>query len=345
MNSSFWQGRPVFITGGTGLMGSALLGRLVNAGAQVVALVRDQVPHSLAVKSGLLDRVITVHGALEDYDLIRRTLAEYDIDTIFHLAAQPLVNTARRDPISTLETNVRGTWNVLEAARLLSIPQTVVASSDKAYGPQAELPYTEDQPLCRTYPYDVSKSCADLITSMYATTYGLGVSVVRCANLFGPVDLNFDRVIPGVVMATLKGERFVIRSDGKFVRDYLYVQDAAGAYMLVAESLRNDQSFAGEAFNFSLELRMTVIDLVREILARMGRSDLEPVVLNQSRAEIRDQSMSCAKARDRLGWKPEYAFHEGLSETIQWYAAEFPLPPGPGVSTGTGRPGSMRSVR
>jgi CDP-glucose 4,6-dehydratase len=319
MTAGFWKDRPTLITGATGFMGSWLLKKLIGEQADLVVLVRDDVPRSLAVEENLLERVTAVRGTVEDLGLLRRTLAEYNVDTIFHLAAQPLVGVAKLDPLSTLETNVRGTWNVLEAARLCSTKQTVVASSDKAYGPSDELPYLESHPLRGRFPYDVSKSCADLISTMYAATYALPVCIVRCANLFGGGDLNFSRTIPGAIAATLKNERFVIRSDGKFVRDFLYVKDAAEAYALVAERLAADRSLTGEAFNFGLGLRLTVSEVVRKVLELMDRTSLEPIIMNQASAEIREQYLSSDKAKQTLGWSPRYDLIDGLTETIAWY--------------------------
>ena len=323
MPANFWKARPTLVTGATGLMGSWLLQRLVDEGAEVVSLVRDAVPHSIAVTSGLLDRVVTVRGALDDFDLIRRSLAEYSIDTVFHLAAQPLVGVAKRDPLSTLETNVRGSWNMLEAARLCGVRQMVIASSDKAYGASPNLPYTEDQALQGRFPYDVSKSCTDLIATMYAATYDLPVGIMRCANLFGGGDLNFSRTIPGVIRSTLLGERFVIRSDGKFVRDFLYVKDAAAAYLCVAENLAANPELRGQAFNFGLGLRITVLDLVAKVLEMMERTDLEPLIQKQASFEIREQYMSIEKARRILGWECKYSLTEGLAATIDWYVKHF----------------------
>jgi CDP-glucose 4,6-dehydratase len=319
MSANFWQSRPTLVTGATGLLGSWLLKCLIEEGAEVVAVVRDGVPKSLAVEEGLIARVTTVHGSVEDFSFLRRSISEYSVDTVFHLAAQPLVGVAKLDPLSTLETNIRGTWNVLEAARLCNTRQVVVASSDKAYGASDHLPYTESTPLQGRYPYDVSKSCADLISKMYAETYALPVCIVRCANLFGGGDLNFSRTIPGVIRATLRGEGFVIRSDGKFVRDFLYVRDAAAGYLRVAEAIADDRTLAGEAFNFGLGVRLTVLELVRKVLAMMGRTDLEPIILNQASAEIREQFMSSEKVRTTLGWYPRHNLEQGLEETIEWY--------------------------
>jgi CDP-glucose 4,6-dehydratase len=317
---NFWKDRSVFVTGATGLMGGWLVKELLAEGAAVIALVRDRVPSSMVVREGVLDRCTQVHGSLADAHLLRRALSEYAVDTVFHLAAQPLVGVAKQDPVGTLEANVQGTWNVLEAARLApSVKQVIVASSDKAYGDSDRLPYTESHPLEGRYPYDCSKSCADLISTMYATTFGVPVCVVRCANLYGGGDLNFNRVIPGAIQATLKGEPFVIRSDGQFVRDFLYVKDAALGYMFVAEKLAANRELAGEAFNLSLEAKLTVIEVVQQVLRLMDRTDLQPVILNQASAEIREQYMVCDKARQMLSWTPHYSFEDGLRETITWY--------------------------
>lgn len=300
-------------------MGGWLVRELLQAEAEVVLLVRDETPRSMIVRDGSIERCIRVRGDLKERNTIRRALLEHEVDTVFHLAAQPIVGVAKLDPAGTLEANVEGTWNVLEAARNSPVKQIAVASSDKAYGSSPRLPYDESFPLEGRFPYDCSKSCADLITTMYATTYNLPVCVVRCANLYGGGDLNFNRVIPGAIQSTLRGEPFVIRSDGKFIRDFLYVRDAALGYMLVAEKLAADRSLIGEAFNLSLELRLTVIEMVDLVLRLMGREDLYPVILNQASSEIREQYMLSEKARKRLNWQPVYSLEEGLAETIAWY--------------------------
>ena len=320
---SFWQGRTVFVTGATGLMGGWLIKYLLHEGAEVVALVRDAAPRCMVSREGLIHQIGVVTGCVEDLRLLHRTLAEYSVDTVFHLAAQPLVGVAKVDPIGTLSTNVLGTWNVLEACRQAKVPRVVVASSDKAYGQSSSLPYLETHPLQGRYPYDVSKSCADLIASMYASTYGSSVGIVRCGNLFGGGDLNFSRTLPGVIRSTLRGEHFVIRSDGKFVRDFLYVKDAARAYMLVAEKLAQGTAASGEAYNFSLEVRFTVLDLVQAVLVKMGRSDLKPIIQNTASAEIREQYMDASKARNQLGWRPAYTMDQAIAETIDWYRQFF----------------------
>ena len=320
---SYWKGKTVFVTGATGLMGGWLVKALLREGGQVVALIRDQAPKSMLVGEGLIDRIAVVSGDIESLPTMQRAIAEYEPHTVFHLAAQPLVQVAKRDPVGTLRANVMGTWNVMEACRLAGTSNVVVASSDKAYGASDKLPYLETHPLQGRYPYDVSKSCTDLIAQMYAATYGVKTAIARCGNLFGGGDLNFSRTIPGLIKATLAGERFVIRSDGKFVRDFLYVKDAAESYLALGERLAEDESISGEAFNFSLGERLTVLDIVRMILEIMGRTDLEPVIQNIASSEIREQYLDASKARERLGWQPHYGMRDALRETVDWYREYF----------------------
>jgi CDP-glucose 4,6-dehydratase len=319
VTTPFWRDRPTLVTGATGLVGGALLKKLVAEGADVVALVRDWVPQSEASRSGLLDRIKVVRGDVRDQPLLERTLGEYEIGTVMHLAAQTIVTIANRNPVSTFETNVGGTWALLEASRRSpTVKQVVVASSDKAYGDQPHLPYTEDAPLEGRHPYDVSKSCADLIAQAYAVTYGLPVVIARCGNFFGGGDLNFNRLVPGTIRSASRGERPVIRSDGRYIRDYFYVEDGAAAYTLLAERLAADPSLAGRAYNFSLETEVTVLDLVRQILGLMG-SSVEPDVRNEASHEIYRQCLSAARARTELGWRPLFSLEEGLRQTIDWY--------------------------
>ncbi len=320
---AFWNNRPVLITGASGFLGGWLVRALVTSGAEVIAVVRDGSPQSMLVRDGWTQRITTVNGDIRDFPLLRRVMCEYSVDTVFHLAAQAIVGVAKLDPIDTLEINVRGSWNVLEAARISGVKQVVVASSDKAYGASASLPYREDHPLRGIYPYDVSKSCTDLISSMYAATYDLPVAVARCANLFGGGDLNLSRTIPGAIAAAMNSQRFVIRSDGKFVRDFLYVKDAAASYMLLAEALSTNRSLAGEAFNFGLGLQLTVLEVVDMVFSLMGRKDLEPIIQNIASSEIREQYLATDKAAKLLGWSPGYTMPEALSETIEWYQAHF----------------------
>ncbi len=318
-DGSFWRDRSVFVTGATGLLGSWLVDGLLDLGASVTCLVRDWVPESRLVAGGSLDRVRVVRGALEDYDIAVRALNEYEVDTVFHLGAQTIVGTAARSALSTFESNIRGTWTLLEACRTLEgrIERIVVASSDKAYGEHEHLPYTEDAPLVGRFPYDVSKSCTDLIALSYFHTYGLPIAITRCGNLFGGGDLNFNRLVPGTIRSALRGERPIIRSDGRFVRDYFYVRDAVASYLTLAGQLPD--AFAGEAFNFGNERPLDVLDMVDLILSLMGRTDLEPVVLNEASAEIRAQYLDCSKARTSLAWAPAYSIEDGLRETIEWY--------------------------
>ncbi|WP_144487525.1 GDP-mannose 4,6-dehydratase [Bacillus pumilus] len=320
--SGFWNGKNVFVTGCTGLLGSYLVKELIDQGANVTGLVRDQVPRSNLYQGIQFEKMNVVQGALEDMQTIERALGEYEIDTVFHLAAQAIVGVANRHPVSTFEANILGTWNVLEACRRQPlIKRVIVASSDKAYGDQEQLPYDEDMPLNGKHPYDVSKSCADLISHTYYNTYGLPVCITRCGNLYGGGDLNFNRIIPQTIQLVLEGEAPEIRSDGTFIRDYFYIEDAVKAYLLLAEKME-EKGLAGEAFNFSNEIQLTVLELVDKILKAMG-SELKPRILNQGTHEIKHQYLSAEKARKLLDWKPDYSIDEGLEKTIEWYREFF----------------------
>ncbi len=316
----FWRERSVFVTGATGVVGSSLVPRLVDSGAHVVCLVRDSVPQSELRLSGYQAKVTVAQGALEDYLSLERILNEYEVETIFHLGAQTIVGTANRAPLATFETNIRGAWNVLEAARVhrKTVHRVVVASSDKAYGDHGRRPYTERMALRGRHPYDVSKSCADLLAQTYAFTYELPVAIARCGNIYGGGDLNFSRIVPGTIRSVILGQRPVIRSDGSCVRDYLYVLDAVEAYLALAEAL-DEAPVRGEAFNFSPEAPLTVLEIAERILLLMGRPDLEPRVLGQASAEIAYQTLSAEKARRVLGWSPRFPLDEGLRRTIEWY--------------------------
>jgi len=324
MDNRFWRDRPVLVTGATGLQGAWLTKALVEAQADVVAVVRDWVPRSELVRAGLLERVSVVRGDVRDQDLLERVLGEYEVNTVFHLAAQTIVTIANRNPISTFESNIRGTWAVLEACRRSSaMQQVILASSDKAYGDHEELPYREELALRGRHPYDVSKSCADLLAQAYGATYRLPVAVARCGNLYGGGDLNWNRIIPGTIRSVLRGERPVIRSDGSLVRDYFYVEDGAEAYGRLAEALAQDQGLAGEAFNFSTEQPATVLAIVQQILALMGTPSVKPVIQNQAPNEILRQHLDASKARQRLDWRPRFDLEEGLRRTIDWYRTFF----------------------
>jgi CDP-glucose 4,6-dehydratase len=320
---TFWQDRPTFVTGATGLLGSWLARRLLDFGADVTCLVRDWVPQSELVRAHLIDRVKVIRGDVCDQALLERALGEYEINTVFHLAAQTIVTIANRNPISTFESNIQGTWTLLEACRHSpKVKQIIIASSDKAYGDQDQLPYNESTPLQGQHPYDVSKSCADLIGHMYAVTYNLPIAITRCGNFYGGGDLNWNRIIPGTIRSILRGQRPIIRSDGQYVRDYFYIEDGAAAYMLLAKCLAYQPELKGEAFNFSNEIQITVLELVQRILTLMG-SDLAPEMRNETTNEIRRQYLSADKARRVLGWSPLFDLDQGLQKTIEWYQELF----------------------
>ena len=321
-NVSFWQDQNVFVTGCTGFLGSWLTEALVEAGANVIGLVRDHVPRSRLFQSRLIDRINVVWGAAEDSTLLERALNEHEIETVFHLAAQTIVGIATRNPLSTFEANIKGTWTLLEACRRTpTVKQILLASSDKAYGEQEILPYHEGMPLQGRHPYDVSKSCADLIASTFFHTYQLPVSVTRCGNFYGGGDLNFNRLVPQTIRSVLRNESPIIRSDGTCLRDYIYVEDAVRAYLLLAEKMALDSSLHGEAFNFSCETPLTVLELATMILSLMNCTDLGLKILDNAPNEIPHQHLSARKARERLGWKPVFTLEEGLTKTIQWYRA------------------------
>jgi len=323
LNRGFWLDRPTFVTGGTGLVGNWLVQRLIAAGADIVCLVRDWVPQSELIRSGLLERIKVVRGDVKDRDVLERTLGEYEIDTVIHLAAQTIVTIANRNPISTFETNILGTWNLLEACRRSPrVKQVVIASSDKAYGDQEVLPYDEKTPLQGQHPYDVSKSAADLIAKTYAVSFDLPLAITRCGNFYGGGDLNWNRIVPGTIRSILRGQRPIIRSDGNYVRDYFYVEDGAAAYMLLAEKLAGHPYLYGEAFNFSYGKQMTVLELTKHILNIMD-SNLEPEILNEADNEIRKQLLNADKARNILKWSPLFTLEQGLDKTIAWYRKFF----------------------
>ena len=317
--ASFWRDRPVLVTGATGLVGSWLVRRLLEAQADVVCLVRDWVPQSELVRSGLYNQVKVVRGDVRDQAALEGALGEYEIDQVFHLAAQTIVGIANRNPISTFETNIQGTWALLEACRRSpKVTGVIIASSDKAYGDQDILPYDENTPLQGTHPYDVSKSCADLISYTYAHSYGLPVVITRCGNFYGGGDLNWNRIVPGTIRSIVRGERPIIRSDGQFIRDYFYVEDGAHAYLTLAQKLAEKPELKGHAFNFSNEIQVTVLELVKQLTAVMG-SDLVPDVRNEASNEIKHQYLSAQKARDLLDWSPLFDLPGGLQKTVGWY--------------------------
>lgn len=320
---NFWRDRRVLVTGATGLVGAWLVKRLVSAQADVVCLARDWVPQAELNRNGLLDRFSVVRGDICDIDCLERVLGEYEIETVMHLAAQTIVGIANRNPLSTFEANIGGTWKLLEACRRSpKVKQIIAASSDKAYGDSPVLPYTEETQLAGRHPYDVSKSCSDLICQTYAKTYKLPVIVTRCGNFYGGGDLNWNRIVPGTIRSVVRGQRPVIRSDGSFIRDYFYVEDGAAGYMMLAEQLAARPELAGEAFNLSNETQVTVLQLVEMLLVATG-SSLEPQVLGEASHEIRHQSLCADKARTMLGWEPLFTLKEGLKRTVAWYSNHF----------------------
>lgn len=322
---SFWLDRRVFVTGGSGLIGGWLLDSLVDAGADVVALLRDWVPSSNLLRNEKLKKVTIVHGDLSDSKYIERVLAEYEISCVMHLAAQTIVPIANKNPLSTFESNIAGTWNLLEAARhIKSISSIIIASSDKAYGDAKVLPYTEDMPHLAVYPYDVSKACADMISVSYAKTFDLPVAITRCGNFFGGGDLNWNRIIPGTIRSILRGQAPVIRSDGSLIRDYIYVEDAVSAYMTLAHALTLNPELKGEAFNFSNESQKSVLEITDIILSLLN-SKLSPVIQGYNAGEINKQHLDASKARQKLGWNAAFGLEAGLQRTVEWYKRHLEL--------------------
>jgi CDP-glucose 4,6-dehydratase len=313
-----WTDRPVFVTGCTGLIGAWLTRELVAQGARVVGLIRDTVPRTTFWEWHLAGSITGIRGDLSDLTLLERILWEYDIDTVVHLAAQAAVPVASKDPYLTFESNIRGTYTLLEACRRAAPTRVIVASSDKAYGEQAVLPYHESAPLHGDFPYDVSKSCVDLLAQSYWKTYHLPVCITRCANMFGAGDLQWTRIVPKTIRLALQDQAPTIRSDGSYKRDYCYVRNIVDAYLTVAEKML-DVGCQGEAFNFGSETPLTVVELVEIILKKMGKSHLLPSVQNTATGEIRHQWLDCTKAHERLAWHWKYSVDEGLDETIAWY--------------------------
>jgi CDP-glucose 4,6-dehydratase len=319
MSDLFWQDRSVLVTGITGFVGSSLAARLVGLRARVVGLMRDDVAGSNFHQLGLDQAVTVVHGSLEDYPLLARTVNEYAIEVVYHLGAQTIVGTANRSPLSTFKSNIEGTWNLLEACRAHpGIRAVVVASSDKAYGTHKDLPYREDLLLNPEYPYDVSKACADLLARSYFRTYGLPVVITRFANIYGPGDLNFSRIIPDTIQSVLQGRNPVVRSDGTPERDYLYIDDAMDLYILLAERIAETK---GEVFNAGHNKPVRVLDLVETILRLSGRTQLRPDIRGKGNphGEIDRQWLDAGKVKRLLGWEPQVELKEGLQKTIEWH--------------------------
>jgi CDP-glucose 4,6-dehydratase len=318
------EGRRILITGATGLVGSWLVKELLKKESMVVALVRDIDYQTEFYRSGDYLQAVIVNGSLENYSTIDRVINEYKIDTVFHLGAQTIVGAAHREPLQTFESNIRGTYHILEACRRHQdlVERIVIASSDKAYGIADRLPYTEDMPLKGNHPYDASKSCADLLAQTYYHTYDMPVVIARCGNIYGGGDLNWSRIVPGTIRSLLNNQRPIIRSNGKYFRDYIYIKDIVDAYINLSESITK-KNISGEAFNFSTESQITVIEIVNEIRTIMDKEELEPEILNLNLKEIPEQSLSAQKAHRILGWYPEYDLKRGLSETVDWYKNYF----------------------
>ena len=314
-----WKGKNVLVTGADGFIASWIAKELVDRWANVITIVRDiKKPRISLDLLGIRDKITVVQGDITDYDLVLRTFNEYSLDSCFHLAAQAIVGIANRSPVSTFDSNIRGTWTVLEAARnSKTIERVVVASSDKAYGDQEKLPYTEDMPLLGAYPYDASKACTDILSRCFAKTYGLPIAMTRCANVYGGADLHMDRIVPGTICAVLKGETPIIRSDGTPKRDYIYIKDVVNAYIALAENLGR-KDVRGEAFNFGTEKPITVLDLFNKIIKICGK-DVKPKILNEAKNEIQCQYLATEKARKVLGWGVKFSLDEGLKETVEWY--------------------------
>lgn len=320
----YWLERNVFVTGAAGMIGSFLVRGLIERGSNVTVLIQDLDMRSDLCRTGDIERVAVVNGSLEDYSALERAISRFEVNTVIHLGAQTIVGVAHKYPLSTFESNIRGTYNLLEACRAHSDSNVgvVIASSDKAYGEQPILPYTEDMNLDGRHPYEVSKSCADMLGQSYHHTFGLPVAIARCGNVYGGNDLNFSRIIPGTIRSLLFGDAPVIRSDGAYVRDYVYVKDIVDAYLLLAKSV-DKEGVAGEAFNFSTEKPITVLEIVEIIQGLMHLEHLEPLVLDNAEGEIRSQYLDASKANKILGWTPRYDLEQGLLETIAWYQGYF----------------------
>ena len=319
-----FDGKKILVTGASGFIGSWIVKSLLDKKAEVICLLRDFVPDSLYFAEGLDKKTIRVLAELEDFNSIERAINEYAPEFVLHLGAQTIVGTANNSPIGTFNSNIRGTWNLLEACRMhdKTVSSIVIASSDKAYGEQKNLPYTEESPLNAKNPYDVSKACSDILAQSYGATYGLPVSISRCGNFFGGGDLNFSRLVPSTIQSTYQNKNPVIRSDGKYVRDYIYVEDAVDAYEVLLAATEK-KKFNGEAFNFSNEVQLQVIELVKKILSIMNKSGLKPLIKNEAKGEIKNQHLSAKKARETLGWKSKWTIDDGLKKTIKWYADYF----------------------
>lgn len=325
-----WEGRNVLITGASGFIGSWLSKNLIEKGANVVAMLKDNAPDIVLKYLGIYSKLKAIEkGDIVNFDWVKKIFADYNIDTCFHLAAQAIVGIANQSPIPTLETNIKGTWNILEVTRIIeSVKRLIVASSDKCYGEPIKLPITEDHPLLASYPYDASKACADILSRTYSKTYGLSIGVTRCCNIYGGGDLNFSRIVPDTIRSVISNKNPVIRSDGTPVRDFIFVMDAISGYLTLAENLERNE-IKGEAFNFGSNSPITILDFVNKIIKISGKS-LKPEVIGKSKpkAEIDAQYLSSEKAEKLLNWRPKVSLENGLKETIRWYSDFFTSPYG-----------------
>jgi len=314
-----WKGKNVLVTGADGFIASWIAKELVDRQAHVITIVRDIKKPKISLDLlGIRDKMTVIQGDILDYALVQRVFNEYSVDTCFHLAAQAIVGVANASPISTFESNVKGTWTVLEAIRNSEkVERIVVASTDKAYGDQKKLPYTEDMPLLGIYPYDASKVCTDVLSRSFAKTYGLPIAVTRCANVYGGADLHMNRIVPGTICSVLKGETPIIRSDGTPERDYIYIKDVVNGYLVLAENL-DRKEVRGEAFNFGTGKPISVLELFNKIIKACGKN-VKPKILNEAKNEIQSQYLSAEKAKNVLGWSAKINIDEGLKETVQWY--------------------------
>ncbi|MFA5778955.1 MAG: GDP-mannose 4,6-dehydratase [Elusimicrobiota bacterium] len=318
MDRNFWKNKNVLITGNEGFLGSNLTKILISAAAKIVGLDIEVKRKETVFTKDDYKKIITIKGTVADYNLVKKIIFKHKIDVVFHLAAEAIVGKCLKNPLLTFSSNIEGTWKILEVCRNSNtVKSIVIASSDKAYGRHMELPYKEDASLHGDHPYDVSKSCADLIAYTYFHTYGLPVAVTRCGNIYGPGDFNFSRIVPDAIKCALSDKPIEIRSDGKFTRDYVFVEDIANGYILLAEKLQK-LKLSGAAFNFSDENPITVIEFVKKIYNAAGKKP-NYRILNQAKYEIKYQYLASQKARKTLGWNPRYSMESGLKKTIDWY--------------------------
>jgi len=320
---SFWNLKNVLVTGGSGFLGSYIIEKLIAKNANVIAIIRDQIPNSRLFYENLNKNITIVQGDITDYRLIERTLNEYEIEIVFHLAAQTIVQIANRAPISTFDSNIKGSWNIFEASRNINtIERIIVASSDKAYGPKEKLPYYESDPLNAKHPYDLSKAVTDMLAQSYYSTYKLPIGITRCGNLYGGGDLNFNRIVPQTIRSIIYNQNPEIRSDGTFLRDYFFVEDAADSYIVFAENLL-EKKLEGQAFNFGTGEPVSVLDLVDKIIRISKKDSLKPIIRNTAKDEIKNQYLDCNKAYKVFKWKPKYSIETGLKKSYEWYKMWF----------------------